>query len=54
MIRINLNIAIVDMTSAKSKGQSILFCGNSTSNMDVVEEHNVVKQVILVDLLQWK
>ncbi|XP_025416085.1 sialin-like isoform X2 [Sipha flava] len=44
MIRINLNIAIVDMTSAKSKGQSILFCGNSTSNMDVVEEHNVVKQ----------
>lgn len=32
MIRINLNIAIVDMTAVKSKGQTILMCGDPAVN----------------------
>lgn len=32
MIRINLNIAIVDMTAVKSKGQTILMCGDPAAN----------------------
>lgn len=48
MIRINLNIAIVDMTTVKSKGRSILMCGNSTAtNASVAYEKDFfVKKVI--------
>jgi len=47
MIRINLNIAIVDMTTAKSGGRSILMCGNSTGGLNLtVGRDVVVKKVI--------
>lgn len=54
MIRINLNIAIVDMTTAKSKGHSVLFCGeNATTNTSVIG-HNEIhdKKVMLHCVIQ--
>jgi len=47
MIRINLNIAIVDMTTAKSGGRSILMCGNSMNGLNSTVRKDVVfKKVI--------
>lgn len=47
MIRINLNIAIVDMTTAKSGGRSILMCNNSKADLNLtVGKDVVVKKVI--------
>lgn len=45
MIRINLNIAIVNMTTAKSKGRSVLMCGDSavSSNLTVGKDLVVKK-----------
>ncbi|XP_015377059.1 PREDICTED: sialin-like [Diuraphis noxia] len=42
MIRINLNIAIVDMTTAKSRGRSVLMCGNSTDGLNLSAEKDFV------------
>lgn len=50
MIRINLNIAIVDMTKVKSKGRAILMCGNSsTTNGSIAANDNdlFLERVIL-------